>query len=115
MCFLRNKTILFIIRRFFLQFIDRCVKSLVLTIASALIKIRNQILTTLIKAFLMKFFEEMRLFRKVATGILFVFIGLMVAVTVMAYSRKSGSTRQDMAQAQLIRLGNKPAQTIADK
>lgn len=48
-------------------------------------------------------FRQMRLFRKVATGILVTFIGIMVFVTFIAYSRPSGSTRQDMAQAQLLR------------
>lgn len=43
------------------------------------------------------------MFKKFAIGVLVVFIGIMVAVTVLAYSRQSGSTRQDMSQAQLIR------------
>lgn len=51
----------------------------------------------------MKMFAEWRLFQKVATGILVIFLGIMVFVTVVAHSRPSGSTRQDMAQAQLLR------------
>lgn len=48
-------------------------------------------------------FANMRIFQKVATGVLMIFSGLMVMVTFVAYSRQSGATRQDMAQAQLIR------------
>lgn len=48
-------------------------------------------------------FANMRIFQKVATGVLITFCGLMVLVTIAAYSRTSGATRQDMAQAQLIR------------
>ncbi len=48
-------------------------------------------------------FAEWRLFQKVATGILVVFMGIMVFVTVVAHLRPSGSTRQDMAQAQFLR------------
>ena len=48
-------------------------------------------------------FAKMRIFQKVATGVLVTFCGLMVLVTVVAYSRTSGATRQDMVQAQLIR------------
>ena len=59
-------------------------------------------------------FSQMRLFRKMATGVLVVFMGIMVFVTVVAYSRKSGSTRQDMAQAQLMRKAAL-AQPVADQ
>jgi hypothetical protein len=48
-------------------------------------------------------FAKMRLFQKVATGVLLTFLGLMVFVTITAYSRRSGSTRQDMVQAQFLR------------
>ena len=44
-----------------------------------------------------------RLFQKTATGILIVFMGILVFVTIIAYSRPSGSTRQDMAKIQLER------------
>lgn len=47
--------------------------------------------------------NQFRLFQKAAAGILCVFMGLMVFVTVVAHTRPSGSTRQDMAQAQLLR------------
>jgi len=46
---------------------------------------------------------KMRLFQKAATGVLIIFMGLMILVTVVAYARPSGATRQDMAKAQLIR------------
>jgi hypothetical protein len=59
-------------------------------------------------------FSEMRLFKKMATSVLVVFIGIMVVVTITAYSRRSGSTRQDMAQAQLMRKAALP-QPIADE
>lgn len=46
---------------------------------------------------------KMRIFQKVATGVLLIFMGLMLLVTVVAYSRTSGATRQDMSQAHFIR------------
>lgn len=49
-------------------------------------------------------FARWRIFQKVATGIFVIFMGLMVLVCIVAYSRKSGTTRQDMAQAQFVRL-----------
>lgn len=48
-------------------------------------------------------FDQMRIFQKMATSVLVVFIGIMVMVTIVAYSRPSGSTRQDMAKAQQMR------------
>ena len=48
-------------------------------------------------------FSKMRLFQKVFIGVMLTFMGLMGVVTFFAYSRVSGSTRQDMAQAQFIR------------
>lgn len=57
-------------------------------------------------------FTQMRLFKKMATGVLVVFLGIMVLVTVVAYSRRSGSTRQDMAKAQLLRRAALPQPTV---
>lgn len=48
-------------------------------------------------------FSKMRIFQKVASGILIIFMGILLFVTIFAHTRKSGSTRQDMAQAQLLR------------
>lgn len=48
-------------------------------------------------------FSKMRLFQKAATGIFVVFMGILIFVTVYAHMRPSGSTRQNMAQAQLLR------------
>jgi hypothetical protein len=48
-------------------------------------------------------FSKMRIFQKLYIGILLIFMGLMGVVTIFAYSRPSGSTRQDMAEAQFIR------------
>lgn len=45
----------------------------------------------------------MRIFQKLFIGIMLTFIGLMAVVAFYAYSRPSGSTRQDMAEAQFIR------------
>ena len=45
----------------------------------------------------------MRRFPKVATGIFLTFMGLMVLVCIMAYSRKAGATRQDMSTAHILR------------
>ena len=60
-------------------------------------------------------FNKMRLFQKVATGVLVVFMGLMLIVTVTAYSRKSGATHQDMSQAQIIRQNVVQPNAIAEK
>lgn len=48
-------------------------------------------------------FAKMRIFQKLFIGIMLTFMGLMAIVTYFAYSRVSGSTRQDMAEAQFIR------------
>lgn len=45
----------------------------------------------------------MRIFPKVATGIFLTFMGLMVLVCFVAYSRRSGATRQDMSTAHIVR------------
>lgn len=47
--------------------------------------------------------SKWRLFQKAATGILCVFMGLMLFVAGVALFRPSGSTRQDMATAHLVR------------
>lgn len=52
-----------------------------------------------------------RIFPKVATGIFILFMGMMVLVTVKAYMRTSGNTRQDMSQAHLIRQNGLIADT----
>lgn len=65
-------------------------------------------------------FAQARIFQKIFTGIMVVFIGLMGVVLVYAYSRTSGATRQDMAEAQFIRQNailkkkNLPQETIAE-
>lgn len=51
----------------------------------------------------MSFFSKWKIFQKVATGVLVIFMGLMALVCIAAYSRTSGSTRQDMAKAQFVR------------
>ena len=51
----------------------------------------------------MSLFARKKVFQKLATGILLIFLGLMLLVSLVAYSRLSGSTHQDMAQAQFIR------------
>lgn len=48
-------------------------------------------------------FSKARLFQKFFIGIMLTFMGLMAVVTFYAYSRPSGSTRQDMAEALFIR------------
>ncbi len=55
----------------------------------------------------------MRLFQKAATAILVVFLGILVLATLIAYSRPSGSTRQDMAKSQHIRKQALP-QSVAE-
>lgn len=61
-------------------------------------------------------FARMRLFQKAATAILITFMSLMVCVTIVAYSRPSGFTRQDMARAHLIREeATQQAKSIEDK
>ncbi len=51
------------------------------------------------------FWQRMRLFQKVATGVLFLFLGIMLFVTVTVYSRQSGVTGMDMSQVQKLRAG----------
>lgn len=51
----------------------------------------------------MEVFHQMKLFQKVASAIFITFMGIMVIVTIYAFSRQSGFTRQDMAEAPLIR------------
>lgn len=48
-------------------------------------------------------FAKYRIFQKTASAILIVFMGVMLGATFIAYSRRSGSTKQDMARAHLIR------------
>lgn len=48
-------------------------------------------------------FQNYRIFQKVATGVLVLFCGLMGLVTVVAYGRTSGATRQDMSEARFVR------------
>ncbi len=48
-------------------------------------------------------FAKMRIFQKSATAIFVIFMGCLIGVTIFAYTRPSGSTRQDMSQAQLMR------------
>lgn len=50
-----------------------------------------------------KMFNKTRIFQKAVIAILFVFMGLLLLVTIFAHTRPSGSTRQDMSQAQLMR------------
>lgn len=50
-----------------------------------------------------KMFSKMRLFQKFFICVMLTFMGLMAVVTYFAYTRVSGSTRQDMAEAQFIR------------
>lgn len=47
--------------------------------------------------------KRYRLFQKMATLIFLLFMGMLVLVTVVAHMRPSGSTRQDMAQAESVR------------
>jgi hypothetical protein len=51
----------------------------------------------------MKQIAKWRLFQKAAVGILVLYFGLMLYVTVIAHMRKSGSTGMDMGQVQLLR------------
>lgn len=48
-------------------------------------------------------FSKMRIFQKVFVGVMLTFMGLMAVVAFYAYSRQSGSTHQDMAEAQFVR------------
>ena len=48
-------------------------------------------------------FFKMCFFQKILFGIFFLFTGLMAIVACYAYSRTSGFTRQDMAEAQFMR------------
>lgn len=47
--------------------------------------------------------KKFKLFQTCVTGITFVFFGVLLLVTIAAYSRTSGSTGLDMAKMQKIR------------
>jgi lipopolysaccharide export LptBFGC system permease protein LptF len=59
-------------------------------------------------------FSRARLFQKTATALLIIFMGLMGLVVIAAYSRHSGSTRQDMATAHLVRQEKLPVLERSD-
>jgi hypothetical protein len=48
-------------------------------------------------------FSKMRIFQKFFIAVTMAFMGLMAVVAYFAFARVSGSTRQDMAEAQFIR------------
>lgn len=58
---------------------------------------------------------QRKIFQKIYISIMLTFIGLMGVVTFYAYTRVSGSTKQDMAEAHFVRqkasLENKDSQT----
>lgn len=55
----------------------------------------------------MSIFTRMRLFQKAATAILAFFMGMMVLVTIVAHTRRSGSTGMDMMKIQQMQLEDK--------
>lgn len=62
----------------------------------------------------MNILTRWRIFQKAAIGILIVFFGMMIFVAIVAHMRLSGSTRQDMTEAQRLRkesLFKKPETT----
>lgn len=50
----------------------------------------------------MSIFARMKLFQKAAMAIFSFFMGMMVLVTVVAYSKRSGSTGMDMMKIQQL-------------
>lgn len=48
-------------------------------------------------------FKKIRWFQKTATAILCIFMGLMLLVVLVAYTRRSGSTGLDMAKIHHLR------------
>lgn len=54
------------------------------------------------------------MFRAVAYSIMFIFFGIMAFVTAYAVMRKSGSTGQDMATVQMIRVEASKTQALAN-
>jgi hypothetical protein len=55
-------------------------------------------------------FEKNKWFQKVVVGITCLFFGMLILVTVVAYSRPSGSTGLDMAKVQMMRYENSSAE-----
>lgn len=51
----------------------------------------------------MSYLRKIKIFQIAAIGVLVIFMGLMVLVTVVAYSRVSGHTGLDMGKIQLMR------------
>lgn len=60
----------------------------------------------------MSFAVRYKVFHKVAVGVLALFFGIMLIVTVAAYSRRSGSTGLDMSKVQKIRMDAKKTAQI---
>lgn len=48
--------------------------------------------------------EQYKIFQKIATAIFILFCGVMIVVTIAAYSRPSGGTGLTMVQVQKVRL-----------
>lgn len=59
----------------------------------------------------MEFIRRLKLFQKMATAIFLFFMGLMLLVSIVAFTRRSGHTGLDMAKVQKMRYesANKPA------
>lgn len=51
----------------------------------------------------MNSFKKMRWFQTTATGMTFFYFGIMIAVAILAYAKRSGSTGLDMAKIQVLR------------
>lgn len=60
------------------------------------------------------FWQRMRLFQKAATGIMILFFGLMLLVSVVAFTRRSGGTGMDMAQVQKMRYESNQKQIVRE-
>lgn len=64
----------------------------------------------------MSFLTRIKWFQKTATGIVVLFMGLMLLVVIVAYSRRSGNTGLDMAKIYQIRHTPKsPTENTAQK
>lgn len=57
----------------------------------------------------MGYFSKLKLFQHTAIAIFVFFMGMMVLVTIVSHSRRSGVTGLDMGKVQLLRYGNSKA------
>lgn len=62
----------------------------------------------------MSIFSRMKLFQKAVIAIFCFFMGMMILVTVVAHTRRSGSTGMDMMKIHLIQQNKMQSEQMAE-